>query len=167
MTDTREQKAFWPDGKRATLRTGDYSVAGLADVVAVERKSGQDLLGSMGGNKSIRRQRLLREFRRLSLMRFGAFVVECPAPGLYTLPAWGRITPSHAIGSLISWQQEYRVTVYWAESVADARQWTRTWLRQAWERASGLKAGRHDRPECPCGGGEFLAHDGRWKHEES
>jgi len=53
--DTREQTPFTFDGytceiQTGTLPTGDYSLAGLVDRCAVERKSLDDLLGCLMGS---------------------------------------------------------------------------------------------------------------------
>jgi ERCC4-type nuclease len=55
ITDTREQNplAFeWLESRAGTLQTGDYSVAGLEELFAVERKTVPDLVGCcMRGNR--------------------------------------------------------------------------------------------------------------------
>lgn len=58
VCDTREQKPYsfekWPDVEvqRGTLQAGDYSISEYEDMVAVERKSLDDLIGClMAGNR--------------------------------------------------------------------------------------------------------------------
>ncbi len=64
IVDTREQLplGLTPlQSVEGTLTTGDYSVAGLKHVVAIERKSLPDLLGCIGQQ----RDRFDREVQRL------------------------------------------------------------------------------------------------------
>lgn len=57
---------------RKHLKTGDYSIEGMEEMVAVERKSLVDLFGTLGGN----RDRFERELARLQAMEFAAVIVE-------------------------------------------------------------------------------------------
>lgn len=54
------------------LKTGDYSIVGLEDLVTIERKSVADLLGSITAG----RDRFEREFQRMQEMEFAAVVIE-------------------------------------------------------------------------------------------
>lgn len=88
VIDTREQRPFAFEGMkcdaadgggpltvptlRGTLKSGDYSLKGYETRVAVERKSIEDLFGTLGQG----RERFERELARLSLYRFAAVVVE-------------------------------------------------------------------------------------------
>lgn len=57
---------------RETLRTGDYSILGMEDLIAVERKSLSDLYGTLGTG----RERFERELARFAKLRWGAVVIE-------------------------------------------------------------------------------------------
>lgn len=80
LVDTREQAPFdlarfnnWIEGqKRATLPTGDYSVEGLEDVIAVERKSLPDLVMTL----MHQRERFFRECERLAQFKYRAILIE-------------------------------------------------------------------------------------------
>ncbi len=54
------------------LRTGDYSVSGYEDQVAIERKTIDDLVGCLGKH----RDRFERELQRAKDFQFFAVVVE-------------------------------------------------------------------------------------------
>ena len=164
LVDTREQEPLFPDAGRATLTTGDYSVVGHTSTIAVERKSAADLFSSLGGPGGRNRKRLLRAFRRLSLMPWGAFVVEATPLGLVHTRQYGAITPAHAIGTLLRWSGVYRVPVFFTDDHSTAAGIVKVYLRLAWEESG---ARRHDRPVCPCGGGKIVEHDMRWAHEET
>lgn len=84
---------------RQTLPTGDYSVVGLEHVVAIERKSMQDLIGCVGQE----RDRFEREIQRLLGYPVRAVVVE-DAWSRLELGGWrGKIKPQQAMGSVLGW----------------------------------------------------------------
>jgi len=102
ICDTREQcpldlspLQFEP----GTLATGDYSVKGLEHVVAIERKSAEDMLGCIGRE----RERFDREIQRLLAYPVRAIVVEAGWQ-FFERGEWrGNVTPNQAIGSLLGW----------------------------------------------------------------
>jgi ERCC4-type nuclease len=81
------------------LATGDYSVQGLENIVAVERKSLGDLLGCIGQN----RERFDREVIRLLAYPVRAIVVEACWADLERGEWRSQITSSAAIGSVLGW----------------------------------------------------------------
>ena len=51
--DTREQRPYqYPGAQVCTLPTGDYSVVGLKDRVAIERKTKADAYSSLGQGRA-------------------------------------------------------------------------------------------------------------------
>lgn len=80
VIDTREQAPFPFSGEQyrgteiafGTLDTGDYSLAGLTDKVAVERKALSDLVACLGRE----RERFERELVRARALECFAVVVE-------------------------------------------------------------------------------------------
>jgi DNA excision repair protein ERCC-4 len=83
----------------ATLATGDYSVKGLVDVVAIERKSLSNLLGCIGGE----RERFDREVQRLLAYPVRALVVEATWGEIEAGGRRSQVTPAAAVGSLLGW----------------------------------------------------------------
>jgi DNA excision repair protein ERCC-4 len=125
--DTRENRPFTFAGLRAdarqqnrplqvrtavkTLASGDYSVEGLEDLVAVERKSKADLFGTLGQG----RERFERELARLQEMRFAAVVIEADWPDiLLNPPGHSGLNPKSLFRSVIAWQQRYHRVHWWA-----------------------------------------------------
>jgi ERCC4-type nuclease len=100
--DTREQLPLDLSPlavERSTLATGDYSVRGLEHVVAVERKSAEDMLACIGRE----RERFDREVQRLLAYPVRAIVVEAGWQ-FFERGEWrGQVTPNQAIGSLLGW----------------------------------------------------------------
>ena len=136
IVDTREQKPLFetPPCQLVGIPTGDYSVVGHTATIAVERKSLQDLLGSVGRG----RDRFREEFIRLGDVRYAAVVIEGTQTALIKAPKWGRVSAGHARGTMMSWGMEYRVQVHWAENRAMAKLYVRDFLRIAYEKVSRL-----------------------------
>jgi DNA excision repair protein ERCC-4 len=102
IVDTREQLPLDLAPlvvEAGTLSTGDYSVKGLVDVVAVERKSLSDLLGCIGTE----RERFDREVLRLLAYPTRAIVVEATWADLERGEWRSKVTPSAAVGSALGW----------------------------------------------------------------
>lgn len=102
VIDTREQLPLDLTPLRtivSTLPTGDYSISGLEDVVAVERKSLGDLLSCVGRE----RERFDREVQRLLAYPARAPVVEATWPEIERGDWRGNITPRQALGSVLGW----------------------------------------------------------------
>lgn len=74
IIDTRERRPwrFKAPSRRGTLRRGDYSLVGLEEVVAIERKSLPDLAGSLTHGRS----RFERALERLAEVDHPLIVVE-------------------------------------------------------------------------------------------
>ena len=102
VIDTREQRPLDLSPLQTiagTLATGDYSVHGLEQVVAVERKSLPDLLSCIGTS----RERFEREVQRLLAYPVRALVIEASWPDLEQGEWRSKVTPQAAIGSLLGW----------------------------------------------------------------
>lgn len=126
VVDQREKRPFGFASVRAdaregggvlTVRTrvgllpsGDYSLDGLEAEVAVERKSLDDLYGTLGSW----RDRFERELERLSLMRFAAVVVESEVSEVIAHPPpRSMLNPKTVVRSVLAWQQRYPRVHWW------------------------------------------------------
>jgi ERCC4-type nuclease len=124
--DTREQLRYMFDGHesyRTTLATGDYSLEGFTDVLAVERKNHADAWSMLTSE----RKRFERCLERMAQLDRAAIVIECSMKDFCVPPPQvKRVNAATAMGSYISWSTKYRVPVFFAEN----RQWgERTVLR--------------------------------------
>ena len=109
--DTREQRPLvLPNSRRATLSTGDYSVEGYENLIAVERKEHGDFVGCVGRE----RERFERELARLATFEYPALVLECTMADLLAGTRFSEVHPHAAVGSLIAWSVKYRVPVWLA-----------------------------------------------------
>jgi ERCC4-type nuclease len=92
------------------LRSGDYSLVGLQDQIAVERKSHEDLVHTLAQQ----RKRFQKELERLSRMTFAAVVVEAEwSTILDHPPANSRLSPKTIFRSVIAWQQLFPAVHWW------------------------------------------------------
>lgn len=82
-----------------TLTTGDYSIRGLEQHVAIERKSLPDLIGCVGQE----RERFDREIVRLLAYPVRGVVVEAPWSALEAGDWRSKVTPAAATGSVLGW----------------------------------------------------------------
>ncbi len=102
VIDTREQLPLDLAPLRTvagTLATGDYSVAGLEHVVAIERKSLGDFLSCVGTE----RERFDREVQRLLAYPTRALVIESTWPEIEKGKWRSKVTAASALGSLLGW----------------------------------------------------------------
>lgn len=129
VVDTREQQPYAFDGAVVkTLTSGDYSIVGLEDQVAVERKSKADAYSSLGQGRA----RFRREFERLALLDYAAVVIEDTLAGFLRRPPFTQMNPRSALASLIAWSVRYRVPVYFAGDRAHGRALTQKLLQMYW-----------------------------------
>lgn len=84
---------------RGTLTTGDYGIAGLPHVAAIERKSISDLMGVIGSG----RDRFERELKRLLAYETRAIVVEGHWSSIEMKQYRGDIHPNAAMGTILGW----------------------------------------------------------------
>lgn len=130
IVDNREQSAYTFEnlplcgadrGKRLVvpvvvkyIPTGDYSIEGAEDAVCVERKSLEDLFGTLGQG----RQRFEAEFERMRAMQFAAVVVEATweeicKPAVARPGTWqSRLNPRSVWGTVFAWSQRFPM-VHW------------------------------------------------------
>ena len=102
LCDKREQLPWDMDPlpvKRATLQTGDYTLASLSSEIAIERKSLDDLLGCIGSG----RDRFERELERLRAFPLRAVIVEANWGDIETGAYRSKVHPNAAIGSICGW----------------------------------------------------------------
>jgi ERCC4-type nuclease len=142
IIDTREQIPLdvSPLGAEAgTLTTGDYSVKGLENVVAVERKSLTDLLGCIGTE----RERFEREIQRMLAYPTRALIVESTWQEVEA-GAWrSKVTPAAAVGSLLGWIASGVPIILAGDHDRAGRYVSRllfTAARRRWREARGLVA---------------------------
>ena len=95
------------------LKTGDYSISGHEESgICVERKNKSDLFGSCGKG----RNRLEREFQRMSLFDYSAIVIErTMGDCIKNPPESTKMKPKAVINTMLSWSIKYNVHVWFVE----------------------------------------------------
>lgn len=147
LADSREQAPFTFAGfpctvEVVTLATGDYSVAGFAARIAVERKSLPDLVGCLGRD----RERFQRELERLRGYDAAAVVCESPLVELRQHRYASRLDAEAAWQSCLAFMQRFRVPFIFAAGREDAEAATFDFLRHfARDRWKELQALRPDK----------------------
>jgi len=117
--DSREQAPFtfsrFPEvnAERGTLPTGDYSTRGFEDLIAVERKSLDDLIACLMGSN---RDRFERELQRGSVMNVFAVVCEGSWEDISRGRYHSQMKPQAALQSIIAFMVRYRVPFIMAGS---------------------------------------------------
>jgi ERCC4-type nuclease len=92
--------------KYVHLKTGDYSIEGMEDMVTIERKSLSDLYSTLGSH----RERFEREHVRMAAMEFAAVVFESSwADAVVHPPERSQLHPRTVFRTGMSWAQRYGV----------------------------------------------------------
>lgn len=134
LVDTREQRPLrfsHLPAESATLYTGDYSVKGLEEYFAVERKSLADLAGSL----TRERERFMREMHRLRGYPCAYLLVIGDGMELSRLIAQGRLKLHQVEHSLRAIESRYGVHVERAYTEEQAAGLVETWAFCAWREA--------------------------------
>jgi ERCC4-type nuclease len=137
--DSREQEPFSFTGPRyegttcevGTLQSGDYTLAGLGDRVAVERKSLQDLTMCLGRE----RPRFERELMRAAAFDAFCVVVEASWGDLATRHYRSQLDPHSACQSVAAFSARYRIPFMFCGSREGAQYFCWSFLRQFLETA--------------------------------
>lgn len=95
---------------RQTLHQGDYSILSHTHAIAIERKSKQDLFGTLSAG----RDRFEAELQRLSdCVIHSEVVVECELSEILNdPPEFSSLHPKTVIRSIIAWKQRFP-SVHW------------------------------------------------------
>ena len=133
LVDSREQRPFDFSApslppveiRRATLRTGDYSLEGLEGVVAVERKSLNDLVGCLTRGRA----RFERELERGAALARFAVIVEAAWHDLARGRYRSQMSPRSAVESVAALQARYGIPFNFAGDRKAAEYLTISWLR--------------------------------------
>ena len=137
--DSREQVPFAFQHEKysgtavesGTLDTGDYSLAGLTDRVAVERKELGDLVACLTSG----RERFERELQRAAALDAFAVLVEATWADLAGGQYRSQLNPHSACQSVLAFTCRYRIPFLFAGSRSGAEYVTWGFLRQYLESA--------------------------------
>jgi DNA excision repair protein ERCC-4 len=126
IVDTREQTPL-PftrlESIPGTLTSGDYSVAGLEDLFAIERKSIGDLVGCCAGSN---RERFERELHRLRGFHFARLLVVGSPDDISDGAYHSRIKPQSVWATLHAFEARFDLPVVFQPSPEVAGAWVET-----------------------------------------
>ena len=129
--DTREQQPYSFDGYAATveagtLQTGDYSLLGLHDKIALERKSLADLCGTL----TTGRERFIRECERGQGLEYFGLIVESNLEDIRRHNYRSRATPQSLLQSLAAFSIRYSLHIHWCGNRAGGEYMTFSLLQK-------------------------------------
>ena len=132
VIDTREQEAYSFDPRlaateRRALPAGDYSVAGLENTVAVERKSLDDFVSTVIHNRA----RFRKELRKLAEYRAACVVVEAGLLEVLMHRYRGDAHPNAVLGSALGIIFDFGIPVFFCSSRQAACQFVQAYLLAA------------------------------------
>lgn len=135
VIDTREGEPYSFDPRlagavRRALTAGDYSLAGLEDQVAVERKTLNDFVSTV----IHRRRRFREELRKLSRYRAACVVVEADLLDVLGKRYRGEARPEAVVGATLSILLDYGVPVAFCGNRQAACHFTQAFLLAAHKR---------------------------------
>jgi DNA excision repair protein ERCC-4 len=130
-----------------TLMTGDYSVRGLEELFAVERKSIADTVaGCIGEN----RERFARELHRLRGYRFKRLLIVGTEAQILAGQYHSSINPKAVLATLSAFEIRYEVPVVFRETpelaAAQVERWAYWFAREMVEAVNSLWRGQKDIP---------------------
>ena len=139
IIDRREQHFYlfknipWEWG---TLQTGDYSIKGYENLVTVERKSIDDLFGTLSSG----RERFFNEIERMKLFDLAVIMVESdPMSIIMNPPMRSNASPKMILSTLLSITAKSRIPVLFFSSRQLAKYATVGILRK-WYESNILKS---------------------------
>ena len=115
IIDNREQRPYEFTGtetETGTLETGDYSISGASHLIAIERKTADDLIGCLTRH----RERFERELHRGRALQYFALVVESSLLELSNGHYRSMMKPKAAIQSLLAFSVRYDLPIFFAEN---------------------------------------------------
>lgn len=113
IMDTREPQQAWnmyfsAPCQRGTLKTGDYSLRGYTDLIALERKEKNDLIGCLSSGRS----RFEAELERGQEFEYFAVIVEATWPEILQGQYRSKLHPNAANGSICAWEVRYKIPFF-------------------------------------------------------
>ena len=126
LIDTREQQPyeFENPSEVGTLSCGDYSIAGLENHIAIERKELNDLIGCL----TTGRERFEKELHKSKALDYFALIIEASLSNLVNGNYRSEMNPKSAIQSLLAFSIRYRLPIWFCESRQYAQRITESLL---------------------------------------
>jgi ERCC4-type nuclease len=145
IIDSREQLPYTfsrylgadDTAETGALRTGDYSIAGYEERVAVERKTLDDFVGSVCQGRS----RFENEMLRASEFEYFAIVIEGSVLDVRNGRYKSDMKPHSVLQTAFSWSIRHGVHVIWAGN-RPGGEYSTYWILRKYLRAIKMKEGK-------------------------
>ena len=135
ITDTREQAALTFTNlptETSTLYSGDYSVKGMEEVFAIERKTIADIVGSLTSG----RDRFMNELHRLRGYRFRRLLIVGTRHEIETGQYRSKTKPRSILASLAAVEARYDIPVIFSPTPRTAAAMVEQWAFWSWREHS-------------------------------
>ena len=135
VIDTREQTPLPISNlstETGTLYSGDYSVRGLEEVFAIERKTIADIVGSLTSG----RDRFLNELHRLRGYRFRRLLIVGTRHEIETGQYRSKTKPRAVLASLAAVEARYDIPVIFSANARTAAALVEQWAFWSWREHS-------------------------------
>ena len=112
--DTREQQpyGFENPSEVGTIPIGDYSICGLENHIAIEKKELNDLIGCL----TTGRIRFEKELHKGRALDYFALIIEASLSDLANGHYRSQMGPKSAVQSLLAFSIRYRLPIFFTES---------------------------------------------------
>lgn len=144
VVDTREQRPWSFTSRlvqeliggplptvRGTLATGDYSVQGIEDQVAIERKSLPDFIMCVASGE---RERFWAELQRMQPYAARCVIIEASILDVEIQAYRSQARPQSVIASALAIMHDFGIPVLWSGCRESAEYHAAWLLRRAWQR---------------------------------
>ena len=113
LIDTREQQPYtFENSQTGTIPVGDYSIQGLENHIAIERKELNDLIGCLTNG----RERFEKELHKGRALDYFALVIEASLSDLINGRYRSQMDPKAAIQSLLASSIRHRMPIFFCEN---------------------------------------------------
>jgi ERCC4-type nuclease len=135
LIDTREQLPYsfdaygnWIGGTAlTTLNTGDYSIQGMQDLIALERKTLNDVVRSLMADRG----RFLRMIDRMGSFKYKCLLIEASRQEVkspYQFADAVKAHPNGVVGSLDAIAARYSIQIHYGSDRALSEEFAASWL---------------------------------------
>ena len=126
--DSREQKPyqFSLPVDTGAMPVGDYSIRNCEGLIAIERKTLDDLIGCLTGD----RERFEKELHKGKALEYFALVIEASLDDLAQGKYKSKMDPRAAIQSLIAFSIRYKLPIWFAGNRRQAERLTESLLEK-------------------------------------
>lgn len=134
LVDTREQSPWvFPDNvltvTASKLKSGDYSIVGYENIVAIERKTLNDLVNTIVHGRT----RFQKELKRLECVAYRCVAIEANVSDIVDGNYNSDASPNSIIGSILSFERYHGIPFCFWGNRQIAEHMALRWFRHVWK----------------------------------